>query len=344
MIAGRLHAVGEELRLDHVHIPRIGPEDVLVKVSASGVCHSDINYIRGIAPVGRLPITLGHEIAGVVAKTGRRVRGIKQGERVCVHYVVHCGRCKFCRTGKENYCTKYRMMGKDVDGGFAEYVSVPANSIVRLPGAIPFEQGAIMGCAVSTAFHALNRGRTQRGDHVVVFGVGGLGAHAIQLASKIFKSASVTAVDLLEAKLVLAKMLGATAVVNGSERDPVETVRRTTDGRLADVVIDFVGQERTMEKAVECVGKGGRMVLVGIGARQMRLQPYRMIIGKEMEIVGVNDHLKTELVQLVKMVDSGRIDLSKSVTHRVSLEEINSGIHILEENLGNPVRVVVTES
>lgn len=343
MTAARLHQIGERLRLDRVRIPSVGVDDVLVDVRAAGICHSDINYRLGLAQVGKLPITLGHEIAGIVTKVGSKVKGVKQGDRVVVHYVIHCGRCIYCRTNRENYCEKYQMVGKDVDGGLAEYVRVPARSIITLPKAIPFEQGAILGCAVSTAYHALRRGRVGAEDRVVIFGVGGLGIHAVQLAHRVFNAGTIIAVDLFDRKLQLAKQVGATSVVNAACEDPVEVVKKATDGSLADVVIDFVGQNRTISKAIDCVGKGGRVVLVGIGAKEMRLSPYRVMIGKEMELVGVNDHLKTELAQLTRLVGSDKIDLSRSITHEVKLKEVNLGMRILEENIGMPIRVVVSK-
>jgi propanol-preferring alcohol dehydrogenase len=340
MIAARMHGIGSKLRIDRVTIPTIVAEDVLVRVKASGICHSDINYRKGLAPVGKLPITLGHEIAGTVAKTGRRVKGLHEGDRVLVHYIASCGRCIFCRTNRENYCSKYQMMGKDIDGGFAEYVRVPARNVVKLPESIPFEQGAIMGCAVPTAFHALRRSRVRPGETVVVFGVGGLGIHAVQLAAKIFKAGTVIAIDVSDWKLRQAKRVGAKETVNPTTRDVTRTVRKMTDGRFADVVLDFVGVNQTIEKAIDCVGKGGRLVLVGIGPKSIRISPYKTIIGKEMQIVGVDDHLKTELLQLVELVRSRRLDLSRSVTHKVTLGNINDGLEILEENSMNPIRVV----
>lgn len=343
MLAARLHRIGEKLRIDHVRVPSIGADDVLVDVRATGICHSDINYRNGVAPVRKLPITLGHEIAGVAAKVGHRVRKIREGDRVCVHYIMHCRRCLFCRTNRENYCVRYQMMGKDIDGGLAEYVRVPARSILKLPESIPFEQGAILGCAVSTAFHALRRGRVRVGETVAVFGVGGLGAHAVQLALKIFKAGKVIAVDLLDEKLKLAQKLGAKEVVNAISRDPAEVVKRITGGNLADVVIDFVGHTKAIQKAIECVGKGGRLVLVGIGSRLVQISPYRTIIGKEMELVGVNDHLRSELAKLIELVSSGRMDLSRSVTHRVPLVDVNRGFQILQKNIGSPIRVVVEQ-
>jgi len=147
----------------------------------------------------------------------------------------------------------------------------------------------------------------------------------------------------LDEKLKLAKRLGAGEVANAAREDPTERIKDMTDGKLAQVVLDFVGDKRTIERAIECVGKGGRVALVGIGREDIHVSPYRTIIGKEMELVGVNDHLKSELAELIELVGSGRIDLSASVTHRVPLEEVNRGIQILEEQIGNPIRVVVAK-
>jgi len=340
MTAARLHKIGGKLSVDHVRVPAISDGEVLVDVRAGGICRSDINYRDGIAPVGKLPITLGHEIAGVIARTGTKVRGLRDGDRVLVHYVVSCGRCVYCKTGRENYCVRYRMVGKDVDGGLAEYVKVPAGSIVKLPRGLPFEQAAIMGCAVPTAYHALRRGRVAPGDTVVVFGVGGLGLHAVQLARRVFKARLVIAIDVHDWKLKLARSFGAKVTVNASNQNVVETVREITGGKFGDVVLDFVGHTKTIGQAISSVGMGGRMVLIGIGAKSMQLSPYRTLIGKEMELVGVNDHLRTELEQLIKLVRAGRIDLSKSVTHTMPLEDVNRGFEILDTNRENVIRVV----
>jgi propanol-preferring alcohol dehydrogenase len=343
MKAARLHKIGEELRLDHVEVPSVGDYEVLVEVRASGICHSDINYRDGVSRVGRLPITLGHEISGIVAETGRKVEHIARGERVCVHYVISCGQCEFCLSGFETYCRKYQMVGKDLDGGFAEYVRVPASNVLALPEAVQFEQGAILGCAVSTAYHALRRGRVRSGETVVICGVGGLGIHAVQLAAALFKAGNIIAVDMLDHKLSLAKKLGAKEVINASRDDPAETISTLTDGRGADVVVDFVGQRKTIERAIACARKGGRIVVVGISSEDLHISPYSTIIGKEIELVGVNDHLKSELAELIGLVSSGGIDLSGSVTHKVKLDEVNRGIQILEKDIGNPVRVVVEQ-
>ena len=340
MKAARLHRIGENLRIDDVDVPEVGTNDVILDIRASGICHSDLNYRDGVSPVGRLPIILGHEIAGVVSKTGERVKGIVEDDRVCVHYIRSCGDCSFCRTDRENFCEEYQMIGKDIDGGFAECIRVPASNVLKLPDALPFEQGCILGCAVSTTYHALKRGRIRAGDTVVVYGVGGLGAHAIPLA-KIFQAEKVVAVDISDEKLNLAKRLGVDEIVNAAVEDPTERIEEMTEGKLADLVLDFVGAAKVVEQEIGCVGKGGRMVLVGIGQHDIRISPHKSIIGKEMELIGVNDHLRSELAQLIEIVGSGMMDLSTSITHQVHLDEVNTGLRILEERIGNPIRVVV---
>lgn len=343
MKAARLHKIGGDLRIDKVDVPAVGEEEVLVKIRASGICHSDINYRNGIGKVSRLPMTLGHEIAGVVAEKGEGVLDLEVGHRAVIHYVLSCGQCVFCQSNRETYCAKYQMIGKDVDGAFAEFIKVPAPNALRIPESVGFDQAAIMGCAVSTAFHALRRGRASNQDTVVIYGVGGLGAHAIQLASKIVNASKVIAVDLLDEKLRLAKTLGASDTVNPIKENLIERVRSMTDGTGADLVIDFVGRKSTGDNAIACAGKGGRIVFVGISKEELQISPYSTIIGKEIEILGVNDHLKSELRELIELVNSGRLDLSASVTHKVSLEDVNHGIRILEEKIGNPLRVVVEQ-
>jgi propanol-preferring alcohol dehydrogenase len=342
MKAARLHAIGEKLRIDNVELPEIGSNDVIVEIQASGICHSDLNYRDGVARVGKLPIILGHEIAGLILKTGEHVKRLEEDERVCIHYIRSCGKCSLCCAGKENFCEQYQMIGKDIDGGFAEYIKVPASNVLRLPHDLPFEQACILGCAVSTAYHALRRGRICAGDTVVICGVGGLGTQAVSLA-KILKARRVVAVDISDEKLELAKKLGADEIVNPATEGLAPRIDETTGGKLADLVLDFVGAPEVIEEEMRCVGKGGRLVLVGIGEGNINVSPYETIIGKEMELVGVNDHLRSELAELVDMVASGKMDLSRSITHRVHLDEVNTGFDILEERIGNPIRVVVVK-
>ncbi|HEY8834560.1 MAG TPA: alcohol dehydrogenase catalytic domain-containing protein, partial [Chthoniobacterales bacterium] len=150
MKAVRLVAIDSPLEEQRVQVPASGPHDVLIRVKTAGICHSDAHYRAGVSPVNDLPVTLGHEVAGVVEQTGDAVRNFKPGDRVCVHYLVTCGHCAFCIAGHEQFCPSAEMIGKHRDGGYAEFIAVPERSIFLLPDEIPFEQGAILMCSSAT--------------------------------------------------------------------------------------------------------------------------------------------------------------------------------------------------
>ena len=151
--------LGKPLEQADIPIPELTPLDVLIRVAAAGICHSDAHYRAGISRIGSLPLTLGHEIAGRVEKVGAQVANLAAGDRVCVHYLVHCGRCEFCVRGLEQFCRSGQMIGKHRDGGYAEFIKVPGANAFPLPDEIPFEVGAIMMCSSATALHALNKAR-----------------------------------------------------------------------------------------------------------------------------------------------------------------------------------------
>jgi D-arabinose 1-dehydrogenase-like Zn-dependent alcohol dehydrogenase len=182
MRAVRLVHVGKPLESAELAVPKIGPSDVLVRIEAAGICHSDEHYRAGISKIDNLPLTLGHEVAGTVERVGADVANLAPGDRVCVHYLVHCGTCEFCVRGLEQFCRSVQMIGKHRDGGYAEFIKVPGRNAFALPDEISFEVGAIMMCSSATALHALNKARLKSGDSVAIFGFGGLGFSALQLA------------------------------------------------------------------------------------------------------------------------------------------------------------------
>src|SRR5215470_8587379 len=182
MRAVQLTGIKKALTDADVAIPEIGSSDVLIRVAAAGICHSDAHYRGGISKIDRLPLTLGHEVAGYVEQVGRDVTNVSPRQRVCVHYLVHCGTCEFCMRGLEQFCCSGQMIGKHRDGGYAEFIEVPAGNACTLPDEISFDVGAIMMCSSATALHALNKVRLKPGESVAIFGFGGLGFSAFQLA------------------------------------------------------------------------------------------------------------------------------------------------------------------
>lgn len=340
MRAVRLAAVGQPLQMQEIQLPVVGERDVLIKVKAAGICHSDAHYRAGVSSAGPLPLTLGHEVAGIVEKRGAQVATVKVGDRVCIHYLATCGNCSYCSTGNEQFCVKGEMIGKNRDGGYAEYMVMPARSVVHLPDEISFEQGAVLMCSSSTCFHALRKAKLVTGETVAIFGAGGLGMSAIQLA-KAFGALDIYAVDVNQGKLELAEKYGAIPV-NAATVDPVAEIRRLTKGKGVDVAVELVGLPQTMRQAVLSLAVLGRAVLVGLTDQSFEVYPYTEILGKEAQIIGSSDHLLSELPSLLEFTRRRMLDLSDVITHTVPLDAnaINNALDELER-FGDTVRTVI---
>jgi 2-desacetyl-2-hydroxyethyl bacteriochlorophyllide A dehydrogenase len=339
--AVRLVRIGQPLEMQEIPLPEAGERDVLLRVRAAGICHSDVHYRAGRSAVGSLPQTLGHEIAGVVVTAGSAVTTFKPGDRVCVHYQVSCGQCYYCSRGQEQFCHKGYMIGKHADGGYAEYIAVPERNVMLLPAEISFEHGAAMMCSSSTSFHALHKARLQPGETVAVFGAGGLGMSAVQLA-RAMGALNVYAVDINPEKLAQAESYGAIPV-DASNGDPVAEIRRLTGGKGVDVALELIGLPVTMRQAVLALGVFGRAVLAGVTDKPFEINGYYDLIGKEAEVIGCSDHLMQEFPLLLEYGRRGMLDLSQVVTRSIPLDAaaVNAAMDALEQ-FGGAVRTVIT--
>ncbi len=337
----RLIKPGRPLALQEIEIPKIGALEVLIRVKAAGICHSDAHYRAGISRVEPLPLTLGHEVSGVIEQVGSGVQKFKKGDRVCVHYMVTCGHCHFCDGGTEQFCTTGKMIGKYQDGGYAEFMAVPERSVFHLPPQIPFEQGAILMCSSATSLHALKKAKLRAGESVAVFGVGGLGISAIQLA-KALGAGEVFAVDINPKKLELAKKYKVIPI-NAAAGDPVEQIKKLTNNRGVDVALELIGLPLTMKQAVQSLSIFGRAALVGLTEKTFEIAPYHEVLNKEAEIIGVSDHLASEIPALLDFVCDKKLDLSHGIIKTVPLDAkiVNEFLDGLEK-FSDDVRVVIT--
>ncbi len=341
MRAVRLVQVGKPLEQADIPIPEIGSSDVLIRVAAAGICHSDAHYRAGISKIDSLPVTLGHEVAGRVEKVGAQVANLAAGDRVCVHYLVTCGRCDFCKCGLEQFCRSGQMIGKHRDGGYAEFIKVPVANALPLPDEIPFEVGAIMMCSSATALHALNKARFKAGESIAIFGFGGLGFSALQLA-RALDCGDVYVVEINPAKLASAATMGAVAIDARTE-DPVEQIKDATAGRGVDVALELIGSAKTMRQAVLCLGPLGRAALVGLTAESMSVLPYTELINKEAEIIGVSDHLATELPVLLEFARSSKLRFPPETLCVVDLDaaQVNAALDALQDSIDHVRTVIV---
>jgi D-arabinose 1-dehydrogenase-like Zn-dependent alcohol dehydrogenase len=333
MRAVRLTQIENPLEDQDVPIPEIGESDILIRMVAAGICHSDAHYRAGISKIDDLPLTLGHEVAGTVERVGKDVRNVSSGDRVCVHYLVSCGSCEFCVRGLEQFCRSGQMIGKHRDGGYAEFIKVPGANAFLLPDEIPFEVGAIMMCSSATALHALNKTRFKAGESIAIFGFGGLGFSAMQLA-RAFDCGDVYVVEINPAKLAAAASMGA-VVMDAGSTDPVDQIKEATEGTGVDLALELIGSAKTMRQAVLCLKPLGRAALVGLTDEAISLHPYTELTNKEVEIIGVSDHLATELPTLIEFARTGKLRFPPDALRVVDLDaaQINAALDALRDSI-----------
>jgi propanol-preferring alcohol dehydrogenase len=315
-----------------VPTPTIAPHEALVRVRNVGVCGTDVKIRADRMGLGVIPLIMGHEIAGEVAQVGSQVRGFAPGDRVVVNFYVTCGRCQFCRVGRDTLCPEVRQHGFSIDGGFAEYLKTPGVNLCKVPDHVSLEGACILGDAVATAYHAITRrAQVRPGTTVALIGVGGVGLHALQMAR--LAGGWVIAVDVSEARLALAKRLGADAVVDARSGPFHEAVRKLTDGQGVDVVLEFVANQQTLPSSYQSVKRAGRLVFVGYTPQlPMSVMPHELV-RNELEIVGSRANTKQELQETMDLVGRGRI---KPIVDRViPLADIEEAFDALRE--GRPL-------
>ena len=325
------------LRVEETEIPKIKDDELLVKVAACGVCHSDLEYIEmGVPTFKKPPLILGHEPSGVVEEVGGAVRDFKRGDRVILPAIFGCGECRLCRMGRENICSNVIMLGNSIDGAYAEYIKVPARAAVHLPGEIPLEEGCVIADAISTPFHAVrNRAQVRPGDVVVVFGCGGVGINVIQLC--VASGATVIAVDILDKKLEWAREFGATITVNSKDKDIVKEIRRLTGGG-ADIAIEAIGKPETIRQAADSLRIGGRLCIIGYSPQEIKLSSARIMM-REIEIMGSCGSRPADYPKIIELIRTGKIRIKPLITHRFGLEDINKAFEVMKR--GESLRSII---
>lgn len=342
MRAARFYEAGKPLAIEQVPLPELGPKDVLVAIKATGVCGTDVHIaIEGILPVVKSPITLGHEGAGEVAAVGSEVAQWAVGDRVCIFPTVACGECYACREGKESMCLRGQILGMMRDGTFAEYTRMPEKSLIGLPAGIGYPQAAIVTDAVSTAYHAVvKRGRVEPGEKVAIFGCGGLGHHGVAFA-KLMGAGKIFAVDIVPGILKRAQQAGADEIVNAKEEDAANRIKHLTDGEGVHLALEFVGRKETVTAALKSLRRGGRAVVVGVGRERVETPPLNVFVGGEYALIGSMGFERNDLADVLSLVDSGKLDLSASVSETMPLEEVNLALGKIAVRTGDPLRIVL---
>jgi D-arabinose 1-dehydrogenase-like Zn-dependent alcohol dehydrogenase len=327
--AARFHRAGEPLKLEELPKPNVSANDVLLKVKATGMCHSDIHVLDGVI-MAATPVTLGHEIAGEVEEVGASVTQFKKGDRALVHFLSPCGSCNYCLEGRGMLCENLFTRpgyGFSADGGYADYCKVDADRLVLVPQEVPLDFAATLGCAGITSYHAVNGiGKVGVTDNVAIYGVGGVGMYALQIAK--LCGANVIAIGRNQEKLKMAENLGADHVVDVSKSKLRDEIKKATNGKGVDVMIDFVVNDESVKNSSSSLANGGRIIVVGVSNKPLSINPQVFML-REFSLAGSLVGTKNELVDLVELARTKR--LRSIVTKKFTLEQINDALGSLRK-------------
>ena len=323
-----LEKYNSPLVLSDIPDPVCGENDVIVKISAAGVCGTDMKIYKGLLDgIIKIPLVPGHEIAGTVVEKGKNVKTVEIGNKGVVYHYLPCGNCELCRTGKENICFDIKRKGFEYDGGFAEYVSVPEYNFCRINSSTDLNKAAVLPDAVLTPYHAIKSlGKLSSGQKVLIIGTGGLGLHAVQIVRLLGSEAA--AADIRDPALKKATELGASLTVNTSKEDLKKAVDEWTSGQGVDLVIDGVGNDKTFNSGVSALKRGGTLVLMGYDpVNPVKLSPLMMHY-TERKIIGSRLGTKKELSELINILDQDRINIL--IDTILPVKDVN---RIYQENL-----------
>ncbi len=328
MKAAVLTELRKPLEVMNLPDPTPGPEGALIHVEACGICRSDWHTWQGdwawIGIQPQLPLVMGHELGGVVEAVGAGVRRFRAGDRVTVPFHMACGRCEYCQTGRSNVCFAHGVIGNHFNGGYGQLTVVPdadAN-LVRLPDGVDALIAAALGCRYMTSYHALvDRAKLQPGEWLAVFGAGGVGLSAVQIAASL--GAQVIAVDISQEKLRLAKAEGAAAVIDARAQNAVEQIREITKGGV-DVAVDALGASDTALPALQSIRKGGRHLQVGLtGAKDRGVMslPVDAMLLQEISFIPSVGCPTTSYRGLLALVASGKLNPKRLITRCLPVEQ-----------------------
>jgi succinate semialdehyde reductase (NADPH) len=352
MRAAVLERAPGALRIEEIPIPEPLEGEVLVKVAACGVCHTDLHVIKAEVAFPT-PAVLGHEISGTVVALGPGVAGPPPGTAIACAFIMPCGRCRPCATGRDDLCDNFfamnRLRGTLYDGttrlrrqdgtplamysmaGLAEYAVVPATDVFPLPPGLPLAESSVLGCAVFTAYGAVRHGADLRGgERVAVVAAGGVGLNVIQIAAA-FGASQVIAVDVRDDKLEVARRLGATDVVNTTKANATECVRELTDGCGVDVAFEVLGRPETFTQALEIIGDGGRMVAVGIApGRTTAPVEITRLVRRGLRIIGsYGARTRADMPEIIRLSARGTFRPETVITKRYPLTDVDGAYQAL---------------
>jgi S-(hydroxymethyl)glutathione dehydrogenase/alcohol dehydrogenase len=350
MKAAVFHGPKLPLSIEDVELDKPQDREVLIKTVASGVCHSDLHFVEGLYPYAA-PAVLGHEAAGIIEEVGKQVTYVKPGDHVICCLSVFCGNCEQCMSGHPNRCSnkaatqrkpndkpRISQNGKPINqfldvSSYCEKMLLHENAVVKIREDFPLDRAALIGCGVTTGVGAvLNTAKIEPGSTVAVFGAGGVGLAAIQ-GARIAGARKIIAIDMFEGKLAMAKRLGATDTVDASSSDPVDEIRKLTDGNGVDYAFEAIGLKKVAEQAFLALRPGGTATVIGMipVGQKVELDGYMFLTERKLQ--GSNMGSNRFRIDMPKYIDfylQGRLNLDDMISRRGKLEDVNEAFRAMK--------------
>ena len=350
MKAAVFHGPKMPLSIEDVELDKPQDREVLIKTVASGVCHSDLHFVDGLYPYAA-PAVLGHEAAGIIEEVGKQVTYVKPGDHVICCLSVFCGNCEQCMSGHPNRCSnkaatqrnpqdkpRISQKGKPINqfldiSSYCEKMLLHENAVVKIREDFPLDRAALIGCGVTTGVGAvLNTAKIEPGSTVAVFGAGGVGLAAIQ-GARIAGARKIIAIDMFEGKLAMAKRLGATDTVDASGSDPVDEIRKMTDGAGVDYAFEAIGLKKVAEQAFLALKPGGTATVIGMipVGQKVELDGYMFLTERKLQ--GSNMGSNRFRIDMPKYIDfclQGRLNLDDMISRRGKLEDVNEAFRAMK--------------
>lgn len=329
-----------KIAIEEVPEPEPAPNEVKIRVVATGICGSEMHAYKGTHPFRHPPSILGHELAGDIVAVGSRVKGFAVGDRVTIDPQRVCGVCDDCKAGYPNACAEKIMLGvQEWTGSFGEYIVCPESQLYRLPDHVSYEEGSMVE-PLAVGVHAIRQGEVKPGDSVLVLGGGTIGLSA--LAGAIDAGATTTILtDAFDFNLAIARRMGATATVNVRQQDVTQVVREITDGKGVDVAVVAVGLTAVLNQAIATVKKRGIVVLVGLFEQAPTIQDTFAIIGSERMIRGSQTYRPQDVERALELIASGRTDVKAMITHRLPMSQVAQAFEMVDKRTEDCVKVVL---
>jgi len=352
MRAAVLYGYNEPFKVEPVELQAPQQGEVLVRLAASGVCHSDLSIQRGIVPM-RPPIIIGHEGAGVVEAVGPGVTSTRPGDHVVLTWLYSCGHCRDCSRGRPHLCdtaakstmtgamydgtTRFRIGATEIRhwvGSFAEFTVLPEQATVPIRKDVPLDIASLLGCGVMTGIGAaMNTAKVEPGDEVAVYGCGGVGLNVIQGAA-LCGAEKIIAVDLIDNKLQMAQQFGATHVINPGNGDPVEQIKALTGGRGVDYVFEVIGNVTVMQAGFSALRSGGKLVIVGVPQATAQLALPAIAFLQEKGVIGSfygSPRFRYDIPRILDLYVAKKLKLDELVSRRLTLDQINTAMELMEQ-------------